>query len=141
MLHPTVLILFSLLLKCHERPKTSSSFHWFLHIVSAYIYYCIVRYGIMARLLCTEICGEHAKKSSKWFYNSAPKVEQYYLQSLTCLTSSCAHQIYFFTCLLLHHNNIFFLISFLQAAALFYMILVIVVVGINIGSSNIRHCI
>jgi hypothetical protein len=33
----------------------------------------------------TEICGGYARKSSKLFYNSAPKVEQYYLQSTTCL--------------------------------------------------------
>ncbi len=36
-------------------------------------------------LLCrdyiyTEICGGYSRKSSKLFYNSAPKVEQYYLQ-------------------------------------------------------------
>jgi hypothetical protein len=39
--------------------------------------------------ICTVICGEEAKKSSKWFYNSAPKVEQYYFQSLTSL--ACVH--------------------------------------------------
>jgi hypothetical protein len=137
-LHSTCHILFFVVAEMSPTTKNLVILSLVFHIVAAYIYYCIVRYG-MARLLCTEICGEHAKKSSKWFYDSAPKVEQVYLQSLTCLTSSCAHQIYFFTCLLLQLNNIFF--SFLQAAALFYMILVIVVVGINIGSSNIRHSI
>jgi hypothetical protein len=39
---------------------------------------------IMARLF-TEICGGYAKKSFKWIYYSAPKVEQHYLQSITCL--------------------------------------------------------
>jgi hypothetical protein len=33
----------------------------------------------------TEICEGYARKSSKLFYISAPKVEQYYLQSLTYL--------------------------------------------------------
>jgi hypothetical protein len=52
-------------------------------IVAAYIYY--------------------GKKSSKWFYNSAPMEEQYYLQSLTCLarvhikyTSSHGYAAYYF---------------------------------------------
>jgi hypothetical protein len=48
--------------------------------------------------MCTKICGGYAKKSSKWFYISAP---------VFYFTSSCAHQIYFFTrlcCLLLHLN-------------------------------------
>ncbi len=34
----------------------------------------------------TEIRRGYARKSSKLFYNSAPKVEQFYLQSLTYLT-------------------------------------------------------
>jgi hypothetical protein len=43
----------------------------------------------MARLYVyrTEICVGYAIKSFKWFYNSAPKEEQYYpLQSLAYLT-------------------------------------------------------
>ncbi len=51
-----------------------------MHTVAAYL---LTR--IMAQIICTVICGGEAKKSSKWFQNSAPKVEQYYLQSLTCL--------------------------------------------------------
>ncbi len=44
----------------------------------------LTRNFIMARLyVYTEICGGYARKSSELFYNSAPKVEQYYLQNLT----------------------------------------------------------
>jgi hypothetical protein len=65
--------------------------------MAANFYYCIVRYSIMARIICTEICGGHAKKSSKWFYNSAPKVEYctVVLLSVFNLPSSREHQINF----------------------------------------------
>jgi hypothetical protein len=46
--------------------------------------YLSTRNVIMAQL----ICGGYARKSTKLFYNSAPKVEQYYLQSITCLANS-----------------------------------------------------
>jgi hypothetical protein len=68
--------------------------------VAAYLLTCNVLWRDFIR---TEICGGDAKKSSKWFYNSAPKVEQYYLQSLTCLarvhikyTSSHGYAVYNF---------------------------------------------
>jgi hypothetical protein len=44
-----------------------------LCIVAAYL---LTRNVLWRDFLCTEICGGDAKKSSKWFYNSAPKVEQ-----------------------------------------------------------------
>jgi hypothetical protein len=53
-----------------------------LCIVAAYL---LTRNVLWRDFICTEICGGDAKKSSKWFYTSAPKVEQYYLQSLTRL--------------------------------------------------------
>ncbi len=62
--------------------------------------YLLTRNVIRARLyLYTEICGGYVRKSSKFFYNSAPKVEQYYLQSFTCfsvfyLPLTCEHQIH-----------------------------------------------
>jgi hypothetical protein len=45
----------------------------------------------------TENCRGYARKSSKLFCNSAPKVEQYYLPSVYNLPSWCEHQIHFFT--------------------------------------------
>jgi hypothetical protein len=39
--------------------------------------YLLTRNVLWRDFICTEICGGDAKKSSKWFYNSAPKVEQY----------------------------------------------------------------
>jgi hypothetical protein len=48
--------------------------------------YLLIRNVLWREFICTEICGGYVKKSSKWFYNSAPKVEEHYLQSFTCLS-------------------------------------------------------
>jgi hypothetical protein len=61
----------------------------------------------------TENCRGYARKSSKLFCNSAPKVEQYYLPSFYNLPSWCEHQIQFFTRLCRLHssrNSTFFLL-------------------------------
>jgi hypothetical protein len=47
--------------------------------------YLLTRNVLWRDFICTEICGRYAKKSFKWFYNSAPQVEQYYLQLFTSL--------------------------------------------------------
>jgi hypothetical protein len=53
------------------------------NIVAAYYQFVML---LWRDFIYKEICEGYARKSSKWFYNSAPKVEQYYLQSLTYLT-------------------------------------------------------
>jgi hypothetical protein len=53
-----------------------------IRFVAAYL---LTRNALWRDFVCAEICGGDAKKSSKWFENSAPKVDQYYLQSFTSL--------------------------------------------------------